>query len=261
MNAKLVSELIIIVISITFFLVVVLTIVFTVGIRYRKRKKENEDMKVLFEAQLLQSRVEMQEQTLQHVSREIHDNLGQVASLIKINLNTIRPDNIEKTTTKIDDTKELVRRLITDLKLLSTSLNADKVAQNGLVPAIERELELVNKTGHMQASLDVEGSMPVIDPNKVIITYRMFQEILNNALKHADASLFTVHIQVTSAQLILTMKDNGKGYDVDSMLQANSEAGNGLINLQNRAKVMDGILQMKSEPGKGTETTLTIPLT
>ncbi|MGL6267426.1 MAG: histidine kinase, partial [Chitinophagaceae bacterium] len=123
---------------------------------YQKRKKilvkESETLKLEFEKQLMQSRLEIQEQTLRHISHELHDNLGQVASLIKINLNTLSFHDTEKATAKIEHTKEITRQLITDIKALSVSLGADHIAQTGLVKALQTEVERLNKTDAFLAS-------------------------------------------------------------------------------------------------------------
>src|SRR5688572_890805 len=100
-----------------------------------RNRKEKERAQEQFRQMLLQSRLEIREQTLQYLSRELHDNLGQIASLIKINLHTIKVSDPEKAIQKIENTKELTIQLITDIKLLSVSLGADRITQGGLAKA------------------------------------------------------------------------------------------------------------------------------
>src|SRR5678816_1093299 len=98
------------------FLLLGLFIIFLSLLYSRKQlrnKQEKERIQSQFAQALLQSQLEIQEQTLQHISRELHDNLGQVASLIKINLNTIKLAETGKAEQKIENTKELTRQLIT----------------------------------------------------------------------------------------------------------------------------------------------------
>ena len=140
--------------------------------RYRQEKQQLQSQ---FSQTLLQSQLEIQEQTLRHISHELHDNLGQVASLIKINLTTLQLDDTAKTTEKIEDTKDLTRQLIADLKSLSVSLGADRIAQTGLAQALETEIDRLNKTGQFTASLTQEGSIPVLDNDKAVILFRMAQ--------------------------------------------------------------------------------------
>ena len=126
-----------IVILLSYFMVV-----FTLS--YKKKQVEHtvevSRIQNQFTQTLLQSQLEIKEQTLRHLAYELHDNLGQIASLIKINLNTLQLDDRGKSAQKIDDTKELTRQLITDLKSLSVSLNGDLIAKIGLLKGIENEL-------------------------------------------------------------------------------------------------------------------------
>ncbi len=249
-----------IVIIFFFFLSLVFFIVIALAIRYRKRKKENEEMKVQFSEQLLKSQLEIQEQTLQHVSRELHDNIGQVASLIKINLNTVKLENPAAALTKIDNSKELLRQLITDLKLLSSGLNGDKINKTGLMKALQNETDKINKTGEFNASFIQHDSVPPVNDEKSIIIYRMVQEVLNNAIKHSEAKQITINVYYQKNAFILSISDDGKGFNVEEKLADINDTGNGLLNLQKRAKVINAAVVFTSQPGKGTETTITTVL-
>ena len=127
-NAELTfSEIIIFIVAgISFFLLLSIFIIYFIFL-YRKRQKHFEQVQKTKEAQyrqaLLQSKMEIREQTLQHISRELHDNLGQIASLIKINLNVLPKNLSGDVDRKIEETKELSRQLILDIKGMSQSLN------------------------------------------------------------------------------------------------------------------------------------------
>ena len=242
------------------FLLLVFFIVITLALRYRRRRKENEEMKAAFSEQLLKSQVEIQEQTLQHVSRELHDNIGQAASLIKINLTTVQIENPETALAKIDNSKQLLRQLIIDIKLLSTSLNGDKISKVGLFKALQNETDKINKTGVFTATFIQHDHVPQVVEEKAIIIYRMIQEILNNALKHSRAEKISINAYYRKNTFILTVNDNGIGFNVEEKLADMNDSGNGLINLQKRAAVIKGSILFKSYPHTGTETTITIPL-
>jgi signal transduction histidine kinase len=96
-----------------------------------------------FQQTLLQSQLEIQEQTLKNISQEIHDNIGQALTLVKLNLNTMDFDLNEQSNQKIITSKELISKAINDLRDLSRSLNTDIIADLGLQNAIEQELILV----------------------------------------------------------------------------------------------------------------------
>lgn len=224
--------------------------------RRNKLLQEKKLMQSQFSQTLLQSQIEIQEQTLQHLSRELHDNLGQVASLIKINLTTLKLNEPEKAVEKIEDTKELTRQLIADIKSLSVSLGSDRLAQTGLVKAIETEVERLNKTGEFIAICELQGAMPEIDADKALIIYRMAQEVLNNMVKHSEAKHINIKLTLTESLFTLAFNDDGKGFDIEQMQQN----GSGLTNLQKRASLINARLQLTSSPGKGSHTSIELPV-
>lgn len=228
---------------------------------YKKKQQEHKVEKEKLQSQfcqtLLQSQLEIQEQTLRHVSRELHDNIGQVASLIKINLNTIVLDGQEKANQKIEDTKDLIRQLITDVKALSVNLGSDRVTRIGLIKALETEVERLNKTEEFVAEFIMEGDLPRIDDDSLIIIYRMAQEIINNIVKHSHAKHIRVLLNANEKVLTLAMQDDGVGFDVE---EKKKQGGAGLFNLQNRAKLINAQLTIVSTQGNGTATSIQMPL-
>ena len=257
---KIESDIIFILTASFFFLILILLIVLILVVRYRKKRRENEEMRAVFSEQLLSSKMEIQEQTLQYISRELHDNIGQIASLVKINLNTISLTDTEKATKKLNNTKELMSQLLIDLKLLSTSLNTDKIAKIGIAKAIELEVEKMNKIGLFLVSLQIDKNLPVLDSEREIIIFRMTQEVLNNTMKHAEASNIKVNLNYENSLFTIVVTDDGKGFDVAEKMADSNDMGNGLINLENRAKVINGNYRIESIEGKGTKNTISIPI-
>src|SRR5882757_2036077 len=136
---------------------------------YSKRQKKNiiekRLMKTQFDQELLRTQLEIQEQTLKTISQEIHDNIGQVLSLAKLNLNTMDVTQQDKLQEKISDSKKLVSKAIQDLRDLSKSMNTDNIEALGLVRAIEYELEMIRKTG-FATELNVEGNIIRMEPQQ-----------------------------------------------------------------------------------------------
>ena len=246
---------------ITIFMVIVATGIIMLVFVHQKRQaqflREREQLKVTFEKTLLQSQIEIQEQTLQHISKELHDNFGHIASLIKINLFTLQLSDTEKALAKIEDTKDLTRQLIADIKSLSVSLGSDRLAQAGLANAIETEVERLNKTGEFIATYQLQGPMPDIDADKALILYRMAQEVLNNMVKHSKAKHINILLQVNENVFILAFSDDGIGFNAEENATA---SGAGLRNLQSRALLINAQLHIESLPGNGTTITIGLPL-
>lgn len=238
--------------TILFLLLVIFVIVFLFIYQRRRflHKEEKEQLNALFNQTLIQSQLEIQEQTVQHISRELHDNLGQVAALIKANLNTIRLDTVSpESSKKIENTKDLVRQLITDLKQLSVRLSNDRLVHSGLVAALEMEVERMHATGIYATSLKVDDEFPMIEQDKALILYRMVQEVLQNIMKHSHASQIDISLFMKDSSAVLQVEDNGIGFDTEKALQ---HEGRGLYNLQSRAKLLGANLDIRSDGRQGT---------
>jgi signal transduction histidine kinase len=255
------SELIYYLVGATIFLLIIglfiVSFILIYNRRHRKFMQEQEELKNIFTQTLLQSQLEIREQTLKYIGKELHDNLGLVASLIKINLNTLSSEDPTKALCKIEDTKNLTRQLIRDLKSLSVSLGADRIAEGGLAEALKHEVDRLSKTGIVNASFLVEGNMPDLNLDQATILFRMAQEILNNIIKHSSAKNCNILLTGLNNILILDLSDDGIGFIVKEKTQS---AGAGLRNLENRARLINANLILESVPGKGTRAIIELPI-
>jgi two-component system, NarL family, sensor kinase len=245
----------IVVATIMFLLLGIFVMAFFLHYKNRRQKylKEKELLHSQFQQTLLQSQLEIQEQTLKNISQEIHDNVGQVLSLAKLNLATSQSLGDEKVTAS----QQLVSKAIQDLRDLSRSLDTDYVAQMGLLRSVEYELEMIQKTGTLQTKLNVEGSLYKFDRQKELILFRIVQEILHNIIKHAGATTVSVQFMYTNDALKLTVTDDGKGFDLSPLNEDNNSAfGLGIRNMHNRAKLMGAVFTIHSKTGEGTTATL-----
>ncbi len=176
-----------------FVLLLVISILFLFRIYLKRKNKlllEKERMNIEFEQTLLKSKLEIQEHTFNEISREIHDNIGQVLSLVRINLNTLKaPDD----TDKINLMDELMGKAITDLRSLSHSLDADHIRNKGWMVAVHKLLNDLQKTGKYKTSYrDRTKNCLLLGNDKPIILFRMIQEVINNIIRHAAAD--TIHL-------------------------------------------------------------------
>lgn len=221
---------------------------------------EKKSMTAEFQQTLLQTQLEIQEQTLKNISQEIHDNVGQVLSLAKLNLNTMDITKTEQLKGKIDNTLVQVSKAINDLRDLSKSFNTDNIAAIGLVRAIEYEMEMIRKTGSHKTNFEIAGKTRKIAPQQELILFRIVQEVLHNIIKHAEAGTINVLVNYEDNNLELEINDDGKGFDIAS-LNMNSETGSGLgiRNMNNRCKLIGADLTMNSRTGKGTIVKIILP--
>lgn len=224
-------------------------------ILYQRRRHQHTleitDMKNKYEAALLQSQLEIQEQTLRTISQEIHDNIGQVLTLAKIQLHSLGESS---SSLELQPTKDLIAKSINDLRDLSKSLNPDRIANIGLVDSIRHELELLGKTKLMKTAFEVNGEIPVLTPGKSIIIFRIFQELMNNSIRHSQASLLTVTLDFAGDEMRMILADNGRGFD------GKINKGIGLRSMHNRAAMIGAALDITSAPGNGTAASLAVTI-
>lgn len=233
------TELLISIITGTVVLLLVALFMVSFIFMYRRRQvqhlMEKELMLRKFNEEILQTQLEIQEQTLKNVSQEIHDNIGQTLSLTKLNLFTLNKEKPQAFDEKLDTSKQLLTKAIQDLRAISRSLNADNVLAGGLLRAIDNELQVLNKSGEIQGELTVHGTATRIDDKKELILFRIVQESINNAVKHANASRIDISMSYQAGGVQLEIADDGEGFQQDDV-----EMGSGLRNMKNRAKMING---------------------
>ena len=228
------------------FFVILLSYLFTS--RKNKLLQEKKIMKSQFQQELLQTQLEIQEQTLKTISEEIHDNVGQVLSLAKLNLNTFEL-NPEK---KLTDTKQLISKAINDLRDLSRSMHGDRIAELGLQQSVADELQILENSGEFKAHLKITGEPYKLPPQKEMVLFRIVQEALNNCIKYSKAKNITLQMNYAAESFSLFVTDDGTGFDT------NIKTGIGLKSMQNRATLIAGNFSIQSSAGKGTAICITL---
>jgi signal transduction histidine kinase len=209
---------------------------------------------------LLQTEIEIREQTLDHMARELHDNLGQIASLIKINLNLISPDLKKEDREKVDESIDLLKRLITDIKSLSLTLNSEAIIRLGLCDSIRQDVERINRMGNIKIEFACKDLVSDLKPDTVIFLYRMCQEALNNIIKHAGATEAFLEVDHKDNLLTILITDNGKGFDTAIIFNNSQATSSGLANLHKRCHILGAGLMINSSPGAGTKIYITLPV-
>jgi signal transduction histidine kinase len=241
------------------FLILVLLIVIILYLHNLKVKKMNRE-KEMIKTQLLKSRLEVEEQTKRNIAQELHDNIGALSSLIKINLTLLGSEsNTAKKELLIGESKDLIKTLITELKQISISLNSDRLELLTISEMITQDVTRLQKTGLFEVSLYTRGEPIEISNDRKIILYRICQELLHNCLKHSDASVVRVNIHFLSNGIDIQVKDNGKGFSTGNLLVPELD-GSGLGNIRSRVKLLNGSFEVESETGSGTCCSVFVPL-
>ena len=222
----------------------------------RKKKffQEKQNLQTIFNEQLLKSQLEMQEQTFNTISKEIHDNVGQVLSLAKVQIN-IMEERKAFDSTLLTDIKESIGKAMVDLRDIAKSLNSDRIKLSSLVEMTKHELQRIGRLG-IKTFLFIEGKEENIEEQKKLIILRIMQESLQNILKHAQTEKIDVFFYYSSNHFKMEIKDNGKGFDQNLIYK---KEGFGLQNIISRAALIGGVGSINSIINQGTTVTIILP--
>ncbi len=205
-----------------------------------------------FQKSLNQTILETQEQVLNNISQDLHDDAGQQLTYINFQLENLKLDSAELNTL-LEPLSQSVGNLSNSIRNISHSLNNQLLVQQDLVKAITTEVERLQKNPKIKIILTQEESAKKeFTANEKIVIYRIFQEIINNTLKHAKAKQITITI-ATTPSFTMTIQDNGKGFDPKRLYNKQSL---GIQNMSSRATIINYQLAIHSEIGVGTTITL-----
>ncbi|MBB4803801.1 signal transduction histidine kinase [Flavobacterium nitrogenifigens] len=249
-------QLLVISLGIVFFtLIVTLVIIFFYFLKKRNSYLvEKMEADLYFQSELVKTRIEIKDQTLSEISKELHDNIGQIISVAIMQLN-ISISNKNAQISELKDLKSVLAKSLDELRILSRIINKDNLLQNNFLEAIQQDLERIKKLKKIKYNFYQKGIVPSINEEHELIIYRIFQEALHNSLKHSRSDLFDVYIETTDSVFKLKLKDFGIGYDLKK-----SNSGIGLNNMKLRAKLIGAKLIINSDQ-TGTAVTIEYPLT
>ena len=224
--------------------------------KVKRLDMEREIMQAQYKQTLLQAELEIQEQTFNNISNEIHDNVGQLLSLAKVQVNIIeqsdKPDR-----NLLFELKQNLGKALADLRDIAKSLSGERMKLLKLEVILQQEIDRVNRSQVLNGLLEVDGTITKLSEQKQLIVLRMVQESLQNIIKHANATNVLISLHYTNINLILKIKDDGIGFNVANQLDKMN--GLGLQNIINRAAVIGGKATIQSIEREGTEIKLTIP--
>lgn len=221
-------------------------------ITYYKKQQENTKEKHLlqtkFNEDLLTSTIEIQEKAFDDISRELHDNIGQQLSAASIYLNLLLQEKENIDNTKLRSCRDIVTDSLQDLRHISQTLLGEKIRTTGVIHSVQLEIDKINKLGICTGTLKTTDMPVSLDHKKEIILFRIIQEAISNATKHAPGCTIEITIDPQPDSLRVYIKDNGKGFMPENI----QESGIGLINMKSRAKTIGASYELKSTEGVGT---------
>jgi two-component system, NarL family, sensor kinase len=240
----------------------ILGMIFFYQRRRQKQERELIRLKEEYEQEVLRSQLEIQETTMKTIAQELHDNIGQTLSVIKLWMSIAPIEKDHEAYEGVQNSKEMLHKVIRDMADLTKSLHTDRIADIGLSEAINFDLASIRRAGVLKIHFDTVGDEFHFPDQKSIFIFRMYQEMINNIIKHSKAGSVKVELFYSGNDtFVMTIQDDGVGFDVKQKKESGSgSSGLGLKSMQNRAKMIGGNLSIQSEPGKGTAITVTVPL-
>ncbi len=193
------------------------------------------------------------------IAREIHDELGQQLTAIKLDVSwldrKIAGDTIVKE--RINGVLIMLTEMIHTIRRISTQLRPSILDDLGLVEALKWLVRDFNKRTGIGMEIDCPDGSLQLEPAVTTGLFRVFQETLTNIARHAEATAVSARLYVEDERLILTIMDNGKGFDT---VAAKKKKTLGLLGMKERALMMKGAYEIDSQPGKGTSLRFSVPL-
>jgi two-component system, NarL family, sensor kinase len=231
----------------------------------RKRQKQERELvrlKEEYEQEVLRSQLEIQETTMKTIAQELHDNVGQTLSVIKLWMSMAPIEKNHEAYEGVQNSKEMLHKVIRDMADLTKSLHTDRIADIGLSEAINFDLASIRRAGIIKINFDTQGEEFHFPDQKSIFIFRMYQEMMNNIIKHSQATHVNVSLIYSGDDtFVMKIQDDGVGFDVQVKKSSGSgSSGLGLKSMRNRAKMIGANLDIQSEAGKGTDISVTVPL-
>lgn len=254
------QEVVIVLVAVTSMFLVLSGIVVYILFFYQRKRFQYQrhliELQKQFNETLLTAQIEIQEHDFSVISSEIHDNVGQVLSLAKIQLNIIsQSENMDRAL--VNDVKENIAKVMTDLRDIAKGLNGERIQTSDLYDNIRQEVERVNRSGFMVGAVTLNGEEKDLEQQKKLLLFRIVQESLQNILKHSEATHFSIILNYENDALEISVSDNGKGFDTAD--NQNAKNGMGLSNIRNRSLMIGGTACIESKPAAGTTISIKIP--
>ena len=230
------------------------------GAYFYYRQKQQEKLRraeINYQKQLLETTVETQEQERKRIARDLHDGIGQQMSGLKMGFQQL-VENIEQAVPEqvglMTKLNSIIHDASTDVRDLSHQMMPKALQEFGLIPGLEDMLDKSLASAGLKYEFEHFGITDRLSENIEIGLYRISQELINNILKHADASEVDIQLMKQSNQLLLIVEDNGKGFD----LNTTSQQGHGMMNIQSRLQAIGGVINFECPDSGGTIATVRI---
>ena len=196
-----------------------------------------------------------QEEERKRLAEDLHDGIGTMLSVTKMSLNQLERqmngDIAMRTSLQVQKTRSMIDETMTNVRRISRDLVPTTLERFGLLPALE---ELADRAtdGELQVHLDCPESITDLPSPLTLMLYRIAQELVNNAIRHARARHITIQLHHLCTEVRLSVIDDGVGFDFDAVME-DKQRGLGLRNIESRLSVVNGHATFDVAPGRGSQ--------
>ena len=209
-------------------------------------------------SELAQQLISTQESTFRSISRELHDDFGQILTALGLMVQrTARLTAAETFRTELREIHSTVQQTLDKVRALSQALHPVMLEEVGLESAVDAYIPVFEKRTGIKVRYEKTGHCPTIDGDVAIHTYRVLQEALNNVARHSKSTTAIVRLHLSPVSLELAVEDNGPGFQT-----GDRRGGMGLVSMRERAEILHGLIEFRNASAQGGALVhLTVPLT
>lgn len=218
-------------------------------------KSEVQQMQLNFKEEMNAIRMDVADNTLKEVARDLHDEVGQLLTFSILQIGNLRKTPEDKQEEMMHEVQSSVKDALEAVRSISRGLSPDIVNTFGLRPSIDQLFERAGKRTGIHLEIDFPEEVQVFDPAARIITFHLIRESLTNAVRHAEATVMKLRMFEKDEQITMQFIDNGKGFSEEAMQKPSL----GLVSMKNRAALINGSFEIKPAPNGGTLVEFSFP--
>jgi signal transduction histidine kinase len=242
-------------VAVSFFFAVGVFLIQKIFKYMKKVEQEKRDM----EKNLLSAIIHAEETERKRFAKDLHDGLGPILSTVKMSLSSLtRVEKDDQTKKILRNTDMVIEEAIKSIREISNNLSPHILSNFGLNKAMRNFINKINYSDSIKIKFTCNFENDRFESNTEVVLYRVLCELINNTIKHAEATLITISIEKIPGKILCKYKDNGKGFDM-GLLSPAQHSGMGYSNMVTRINSLNGSFNLTTEKEKGTKASITVP--
>jgi signal transduction histidine kinase len=218
-----------------------------------RQRQQMQQAELTHQKELLQVVIDSQETERKRIGQDLHDDVGTALSSLRLTIEMLEPSHKDENSQKyIGMSKDIIDKVIKDVRNISHNLSPPVLSYYGLAAAIEEKCSFINNSGQLEIVMinDAQEELQALEQPVALAFYRVLEELVNNTIKHAGASQATIRFNVVNGEIVINYTDNGKG-----LKPGKQKKGMGLQNIESRLAVVNASYTI-GEGGKGFDMTI-----